>query len=103
VAKRYDEPIDVTSDRSAGAPVSFSWRGRRYFVDQHLADWRDAGEYWDGPAHRDRRYHRVLAHPAGAAATGEVDADGFLRTSGAVYDIYCDRAGGAWRLERIWD
>jgi hypothetical protein len=106
LTKRYDEPIEVTpkdAERSGAAPVAFAWRGRRYDVDQRLASWRDGAEWWKHNGARDREYFRVLAHPAGALATGDLDADGFLRSAGAVYDVYCDRATGTWRLARIWD
>ena len=47
MAKRYDEPIEVTPDPAqGGAPLSFNWRGRRYEVDQWLMNWREAGEWW---------------------------------------------------------
>ena len=125
MTKRYDEAIEVTADPLArGAPLSFVWRGRRYEIDQWLASWREAGEWWTSPPHvnghtngsgangsghgsggavRDREYHRVLARPSGALATGDLDADGFMRSAGAVYDVYRDRARGGWRLARIWD
>jgi uncharacterized protein DUF6504 len=104
VTKRYDEPIEVTAEASdAGAPVAFSWRGRHYDVDQHLEWWREAAETWNGDGGRDCEYYRVLAHPSGALASGDLDADGFLRSTGAVYDVYRDRLRGGWRLARIWD
>ena len=111
MSKRYDEAIEVTggpsttigpgdtggSDSLASLPISFSWRGRRYEVDQHLSTWRE-GAGW-----RDRVCHRVLARPAGAFASGELDADGFMTTPSAVYDIAFDRIKKVWRLSRIWD
>ena len=103
MTKRYDQPIEVTGDPAQGAPRWFRWRGRRYDVDQHLGSWREAGEWWDGARAREREYHRLLARPAGALATGDVDADGFLRSAAAVYDVYVDRAGGGWRITRVWD
>lgn len=104
MTKRYDDPIDVTADRfDGGAPLRFRWRGRRYDVDQHLATWREAGEWWNGERRRDRHYHRVLARPADALATGDLDDDGFMPSTGAVYDLYLDRAGSGWRLARVWD
>jgi hypothetical protein len=103
VTKRYDEPIEVRADPCDGVtPLAFSWRGRRYDVDQHLGSWREAGELWS-EARRDREFHRLLARPAGALATGDIDADGFLRSAGAVYDVYLDRARGGWRITRVWD
>lgn len=104
MTKRYDEPIDVTADPLGEvAPVAFSWRGRCYEVDELLASWREAGEWWNGRDRRDHEYHRVLARPAGAFATGDVDPDGFLRQVNAVYDVYLDRVKGAWHLARVWD
>ena len=104
MTKRYDEPIEVEAPLvDDGAPTAFSWRGRPYEVDQHLGCWREAGEWWNGSALRDREYHRLLARPAGSLATGDVDADGFLRSAGAVYDVYRDRARGGWRITRVWD
>lgn len=106
MTKRYDDVIEVTSDPEAsGAPLAFTWRGRRYTIDQRLTSWREAGEWWSArrAAPRDREYFRVLARPADSFATGEIDPDGFLRTIGAVYDVYLDRVRGGWRLARIWD
>ena len=104
MTKRYDEPIDVTADPVDGdAPVSFSWRGRRYEIDRWLSTWREGGEWWNGDGARDNQCYRVLARPSGALATGDIDADGFLVNAGAVYDVYRDRVRGGWRLARIWD
>ena len=106
MTKRYDEPIDVISESSpeeAPAPVSFSWRGRPYDVDQRLGSWREAGEWWNGSTAREREYHRVLARPAGVLSSGDLDAEGSLRSSSAVYDLYRDRLRGGWRLARLWD
>ena len=101
MTKRYDDPIEVTADR--GAPVTFRWRGRRYEFDGWLASWREAGEWWDGAARRDRCYHRVLARPADARATGNLDADGLMPSARALYDLYLHRARAGWRLARVWD
>jgi len=104
VTKRYDEPIEITPDPyNHDVPVAFSWRGRIYEVDQRLETWREGSEWWDGAARRDREYIRVLARPAGALATGDLDSDGFMVSRGAVYDVYRDRARGGWHLARIWD
>lgn len=104
MTKRYDEQIEVTADPvEAHAPVAFLWRGRRYDIDQRLERWREAGEWWNGDGRRDREYFRVLARPSGALATGDLDADGFMCSAGAVYDVYRDRAAGNWRLARVWD
>ncbi len=104
MTKRYDEPIEVTPDlRDRQAPLAFVWRGCRYEIDQLLDTWREAGEWWDRARAREREYFRVLARPAGMFASGEIDADGFMRAMGAVYDLYRDRRAGCWRLVRVWD
>lgn len=112
MSKRYEEAIEVTPDPAdASVPLSFEWRGRRYAIDQRMGSWREAGEWWlasgnrngsnGGP--RDREYHRVLARPAGALATGDLDPDGFMESRSAVYDLFFDRVARAWKLARIWD
>ncbi|MQA99539.1 MAG: hypothetical protein GEU78_04500 [Actinobacteria bacterium] len=124
MTKRYDEPIEVTSDPfDPNAPLAFRWRGRLYEIDRRLSSWREAGEWWAGSSGsepqgsstngngthdqtrraRDRDYHRVLARPAGLYSGGDLDADGFMRSVGAVYDVYRDRAAGLWKLARVWD
>jgi hypothetical protein len=123
VTKRYDEPIEVTFDPfDPNAPLAFRWRGRRYEIDRRLSSWREAGEWWTGTATastgtgssgdvshlqtrraRDREYHRVLARPAGLYSGGDLDADGFMRSVGAVYDVYRDRAAEVWKIARVWD
>lgn len=104
MTKRYDEAIEVTADSlDGGAPVSFSWRGCRYDVDQRLSSWREAGEWWNGPGRREREFHRVLARPAGLMAIGDVDGDGVMASAGAVFDVYLDRFRGRWCLARVWD
>lgn len=105
VTKRYDEPIEVTSDPlEAGAPALFSWRGRAYEIDARLGSWREAGEWWNGAGGRDREYFRVLARPSGVVVDGDVDSDGFLTgPAGAVYDVYRDLSAERWRLARVWD
>jgi hypothetical protein len=113
VTKRYDEPIEVTSDPfDDGAPLTFRWRGRLYEIDRRLSSWREAGEWWagngsatngNGRRARDREYHRVLARPAGLYSGGDIDADGFMTSVGAVYDVYRDRVSQAWKLARVWD
>jgi hypothetical protein len=104
VTKRYDDPIEVTSDHGdGGAPLSFLWRGRHYDVDQRLVSWREAGEWWDASAAREHEFYRVLARPSGVFAAGDLDAEGFMRSPCAVYDVYRDRLRGSWRLVRVWD
>jgi hypothetical protein len=104
VTKRYDEQIDVTPDPfDPAAPYRFAWRGHRYDIDQRLESWREAGEWWSNSEAIDREFFRVLARPTGVMASGDVDADGFLRSIGAVYDLYRDRRRNEWKLARIWD
>jgi hypothetical protein len=104
VTKRYDEPIDVTPDSvDPRAPFAFKWRGRRYEIDERLSSWREAGEWWNEATAKELEYYRVLARPAGVFSTGELDADGFMTSPSAVYDVYFDRLKGNWRLARIWD
>jgi len=102
VSKRYDEAIEVTPDLQARLPLSFTWRGRRYEIDQHLSSWCEGGGW------KQKDFHRVLARPSGVFATGELDPDGFMLPpptgiTGAVYDLAFDRVKKAWRLARVWD
>lgn len=104
MTKRYDDPIEVTPDPiDVCAPLSFLWRGRRYDIDQRLESWREEGRWWASKEATDREFFRVLARPAGALASGEVDADGFMVSPGAVYDLYRDRLQDEWKLARVWD
>jgi hypothetical protein len=54
---------------------------------------------------KEREYYRVLAHPSGASANGDLDPDGFLVRDDylAVYDLYRDRINDVWKLARVWD
>ena len=115
MTKRYDESIDVTPDPiDSHAPLAFLWRGRRYQIDQRLETWREGGEWWrsagsssNGTARqpKEREFYRVLARPSGAAASGDLDPDGFLVRDQcvAVYDLYRDRINNVWKLARVWD
>lgn len=121
MSKRYEEEIEVTPDPAdPSAPLSFRWRGRRYAIDQRLSNWREAGEWWlaagtgtgsgssgtgssGSRQPRDRVYHRVLARPATSWASGDLDADGFMDSPSAVYDLFFDRVSRTWKLARIWD
>lgn len=101
MTKRYDEPIEVTSDPfDDGAPIAFRWRGRLYDIDRSLSSWRES--YMNG-TRRDREYHRILTRPSGVYATGDIDADGYMSSVGAVYDLYRDRSSDVWKLARVWD
>ena len=81
LSKRYDHEVEV--ERDAGMPAAFSWRGRRWVVADVIGRWRIEGRWWaEG---RDREYWRIEAR------------------GGAVFDLYHDRTGGRWHLERVWD
>lgn len=98
MSKRYDEAIEVTPDPHTEVPLSFYWRGRLYEIDQRLSSWSEGGGW------KERDFHRVLARPSGVFATGELDADGFMRTTpGAVYDLAFDPLKKVWKLARLWD
>jgi hypothetical protein len=58
---------------------------------------------WASSEITDKEFFRVLARPSGVSSSGDVDADGFLITVGAVFDVYRDRIRNEWRLARIWD
>ena len=126
MAKRYEDPIEVATEEAGsardglghhaepeGAPLAFRWRGRQYFVDERLSSWREGGEWWLASGSKangqksgevkEREFFRVLAHPAGAGATGELDSNGFIVSNSSVYDIYRDRIKGEWRMARVWD
>lgn len=111
MSKRYEEAIEVLPDPTdRHSPLAFCWRGRRYDIDQCLSNWLEGGEWWHarGPDRndhgpRDREYFRVLARPAGTFASGELDADGFMATPSAVYDLFFDRIRRTWKLARVWD
>jgi hypothetical protein len=81
VSKLYEDLVTV--EREAGMPAAFSWRGRRYEVRDVIGRWRIEGRWWEDG--RDREYWRVEAR------------------GGAVVDLYQDRGGGTWHLERLWD
>ena len=81
VTKLYEETVAV--ERDAGMPAAFVWRGRRYEVRDVIGRWRIEGRWWEDG--RDREYWRVEAR------------------GGAVVDLYLDRRGERWHLERLWD
>jgi hypothetical protein len=86
MCKRYDEPIEVAT--AGPAPVSFSWRGRRYVVQRLIKHWREAASTWDPVRAGEHDCFRVEA-------------------GGGTYDLRLDRRSEpeqpAWRLARIWD
>jgi hypothetical protein len=73
VSKRYDEAIEVTPDPNTEVPLSFSWRGRRYEIDQRLSSWREGGGF------KEKDFHRVLARPSGL--TGRVFIRALMMTA----------------------
>ncbi|HWL65107.1 MAG TPA: DUF6504 family protein [Actinomycetota bacterium] len=116
MAKRYDEQIEVSTTADDATPLSFTWRGRRYYVDERLSSWREGGRWWHSEravasasaqiernAVYEREFFRVVAHQAGMGGTGELDPDGFVVTCSSVYDICLDRIKGIWLMARLWD
>jgi hypothetical protein len=91
VTKRYRELVEVCSD--GGAPVSFRWRGRTYYVRRVLGHWREDPGWWrrsDGQAIRIEQADlwRVEARDGGPNPRG-------------VYEIV--HRGNGWHLDRVWD
>jgi len=81
MAKRYDEAVEV--ERDGGLPAAFVWRARRHEIVDVIGRWRIEGRWWEDGC--DREYWRVEAR------------------GGAVFDLFLDRRGGRWHLERLWD
>jgi Domain of unknown function (DUF6504) len=79
MAKWYDE--QVTVERDAGMLAATLCRGRRFGVRDVIERWRIEGRWWD-----DGRDPGVL---------------GVETKGGAVVDLYKDRNGGGWHLERL--
>ena len=98
MTRRYGEPVQVTLCADAGKgdvddgsddthqqqPTSFTWRGRRYWVEV-IGRWHLADRWWDATRHSDRRYYRV--------ATADHQ----------VFELYHDTVSGAWVLDIVHD
>lgn len=87
--KFIGQSIDVTTDGEVKEPVSFTWKGRDYDIEEILLSWMDWGfpqsaSQRDWRNRRHRNYYRVRT------------------TSGQIFEIYHDRgpAGGTddWYL-----
>jgi hypothetical protein len=84
------EPITVARDEKSGEPVSFTWKGREYLIEEIIAAWPDWGFSAGAPKRkswrmrRHRNFYRVETR------------------DGAVFEIYHDRGlkpdGGKWFL-----
>jgi hypothetical protein len=82
MGRRYGEAVEVTLD--AGQPAAFTWRGRHYPVTV-IGTWRLATRWWWPAAAADRTYYRVQ--------TADYQ----------VFELYHDRATGAWVLDVCQD
>jgi hypothetical protein len=88
MAHRYGRPIVVTL--AAGVPRDFAWRGATYQIREVLATWHLRDRWWeparaDAAGASDRTYYRVRC----------VDEQ--------VFDLYHDRVGDRWVLDRAHD
>ena len=73
-------PIEVESD--GGAPIEFTFRGKRFRIHNVLTRWCEAGGWWnrisDGiyrPDDNARAIWRVEAAPIGSVTTFELERD----------------------------
>lgn len=82
--KRYDEPVAVRLDKNRSGPLWFTWRRRRYPVDEALAFWVVDRYWWDEARRESRSYWRV-------------------RSGGGIYEICFDRIRKSWLLEAVLD
>ncbi|WP_324668389.1 DUF6504 family protein [Geochorda subterranea] len=87
MSRRIEQPVEVVGTlepggSGGGTGASIVWGHRRLRVLECLAEWREAGRWWDGEA--ERRVVRVL-------------------TEGGIYELSCDAATGRWTVERVLD
>jgi hypothetical protein len=82
--KRYDEPVAVRWDQTAGTPEWFIWRRARYPVDEVMTVWIIDRYWWDEAKRESRSCWRV-------------------RSGTGIYELYFDRIGRCWRLESVLD
>src|SRR4051812_18073526 len=101
MARRVGEAVEVrVAGDSAGAPMSFLWRGRIYVVREVLGHWHDRREWWATGAAR--ALHGDEWAPAASAAQGapavleherevwRVEASAGRTFSSGVYDLSRD-------------
>lgn len=82
MSRRYGDPVGVKIER--GAPVAFTWRGRRYTVTV-IGIWRLKARWWDPNAAADRTYYRVQT------------------PDWEVFELYYDAIPDAWVLDVCQD
>ena len=109
LARRYGQVADVAVvERRADVPAAFTWRRRRYAVEQVVAQWREVSEWW-----RARAVARLLDSAGTAHASASIDdrerecwrvEARCLRTGRVgVYDLCCDLTTGEWTVARTHD
>lgn len=86
MAHRYAEAVRVTlaQEDSTPRPTTFTWRGRRYFVDV-IGTWHLCSHWWNAGKSSDRTYYRVLSSTQG------------------VYELYFDAVSRVWVLDCVLD
>ena len=89
--KRYREGLEDV-EVVADAPAAFTWRGRRYRVEQVLGHWYEDEAWWRRAGGVPERIERTDLWRLEAG-------DG--TPSRGVYEVV--RRGSTWRLDRIWD
>ena len=76
------EPIAVASD-DWGAPLAFTWRGRRHRVRTITKRWRVDVDWWQERVWRE--YFKLATH------------------TGLLVVVYRDLLAGGWYLQRVYD
>ncbi|HEY8498802.1 MAG TPA: DUF6504 family protein [Limnochordales bacterium] len=86
MSRRVQEPVEVLGPlgpcgtQTPGAVIV--WRRRRLRVLECLAEWYEAGRWWEGET--ERRFVRVL-------------------TEAGIYELSHDASTGRWQMDRILD
>ena len=83
------DPGQSCSDRIAGPPRAFLWRGRHYAVRSVVATWLDQAPWWRTAAAPVRRCWRV-------------EATAGMSIGISLVDLSCD-ADGVWQLVCVHD
>jgi hypothetical protein len=76
------EPVAVVWDDRRRQPAAFIWRGRRFTVTRLVELWIIETGWWNDETRVSRSYCRVEA-------------------AGRLFDLYYDRLGKSWSLERV--
>ncbi|MDO8964069.1 MAG: DUF6504 family protein [Coriobacteriia bacterium] len=82
--KRAEVEVPVEWDGRLGRPAVFTWKGKRYTVDQLVQQWAVDALWWDRGRAVSRRCFRVIAR-------------------GGVYDLAYDRIRERWLLVGVLD